>query len=198
MIEQTVNDNTLQTKSKERGVSILEVLISAVVISIGLVSIAGILAYVARMNTTSNQLNIQAAAAQDQIDRLRSAIWTKTTEDPTIAVGGSLPSIYTSSSEEGISGGAAIASGSETQSGAVGKVMASGTTQSYPYTYTLDTSDNHHADVSNTPVGNLRISWQVRQGLTEDLRYVTINVRQVDPSASMRNGFTVTTILSRN
>lgn len=195
MLEQTLNKNTWQTKSDERGVSILEVLIASVVLIVGLVAIVGILAYVARMNTTSNHLNLQAAAAQDQVDRLRSAIWTKATEDPMIAVGGSVPSTYASSYESGGVVQAVMSGGSETQTEVVGKVM--GTDTSGNYTYTLDTSDNHHATVSNTPVGDLRISWQVRQGPTVDLRYVTIHVVQVNAAKDLKDGFWVHTILSR-
>jgi prepilin-type N-terminal cleavage/methylation domain-containing protein len=150
------------------GFTIIEVMIAIVVLTFGLVSLMGVSVYVSKANNTSNALNVLAAAGQDQVDRLRSAVWTHATEDGQVAVGGSLSGSNSSSS--------------------------SGTT---PYVYTLDPSDAHHATVSNTPIGDLSIRWQVRQGGMADLRYVTIKVVQVIPSPGMRDGFTVSTILAR-
>jgi Tfp pilus assembly protein PilV len=179
-------------QDKETGLTVIEVLIAIVVLCVGLVSIAGMSAYVSRMNTTSNNLNILAATAQDQVDRLRSAIWTQTTEDPMIAIGGSLPESVLSASES-LSPGA-------TETPVVGLSVATATpSQATRYTYTLDTSTYHRATVSNTPVGDLQINWQVRQSSASepDLRYVTINVVQTIPATNMRKGFTVTTILTK-
>jgi prepilin-type N-terminal cleavage/methylation domain-containing protein len=177
-------------QNQESGMTIVEVLIAIVVLSVGLVSIAGMSAYVSRMNNTSNNLNILAATAQDQVDRLRSAIWTQTTEDPMIAIGGSLPASVLASAE-GLS-----TDSEEMRVVGLSVATASPTT---PYTYTLDTSTYHQATVSNTPIGNLVISWQVRQSSADeaDLRYVTINVVQDIPAVYMKKGFTVTTILHR-
>ncbi|MBI3654458.1 MAG: prepilin-type N-terminal cleavage/methylation domain-containing protein [Acidobacteria bacterium] len=188
MMKQTINKRPVPPS--QAGLSVIEVLISIVVLAVGLVSVVGISAYVSRMNSTSNNINILAAVAQDEVDRLRSAIWTQSTEDPTIAVGGTLPtSSYGSVSS-------AITEAPST--GAVGASMGQSTSsQTAPYTYTLDTSTNHHATVSNTPVGNVEVYWQVRQGSPSALRYVTIRVVQSVPSANMRQGFTVTTILSK-
>jgi hypothetical protein len=61
-----------------------------VVISFGLVSIMGISVYVSRANSVSNNLNVLAAAAQDKVARLRTAAWTSVSEDPMLAVGGSV------------------------------------------------------------------------------------------------------------
>ena len=66
------------------------------------------------------------------------------------------------------------------------------------YTYTLDADNPHHATASGTPVGDLNIRWQVRQGAITDVRYVTINVTQINPPANLANGFTVTTMIVRN
>jgi prepilin-type N-terminal cleavage/methylation domain-containing protein len=150
------------------GFTLIEVMIAIVVLTFGLVSLMGVSVYVSKANNTSNALNVLAASAQDQVDRLRSATWTHATEDGQVAVGGSLTGSSSSSS--------------------------SGTT---PYVYTLDSTDPHHATVSNTPIGDLSIRWQVRAGGTADLRYVTIKVVQVIPSPGMRDGFTVSTILAR-
>ena len=154
--------------NKAAGFTIIEVMIAIVVLTFGLVSLMGVSVYVSKANNTSNALNVLAASAQDQVDRLRSATWTHATEDGQVAVGGSLTGSSSSSS--------------------------SGTT---PYVYTLDSTDPHHATVSNTPIGDLSIRWQVRAGGTADLRYVTIKVVQVIPSPGMRDGFTVSTILAR-
>jgi len=166
----------------EAGFSIIEMLIAIVVVTIGLASVVGISAYVSRANSTSNSLNVIAAAAQDQVDRLRTAAWTATAENPIITVGGSLSASSMSR--------AAAASPSAAQ-GYGGSVAPQ-------YAYTPDPNNPHHAVASNSPIGNLDISWQVRQGPTPDLRYVTIKVVQIGAPSNMRDGFTVTTMIVRN
>ena len=158
-----------QKRQSESGFSIIEMLIAIVVVTFGLVSVVGISAYVSRANSTSNGLNVLAASAQDQADRLRTAQWTATTESPMIAVGGSLTPAHMS-----------IPSGSQ------------------PYTYMLDPDNPHHAVAANTPAGDLDICWQVRQGSTTDLRYVTIKVVQINAQPTLRDGFTITTMIVRN
>lgn len=160
--------------SREEGFSLIELLIAATVTTFGLVSVVGLVSYVSRTNATSNALNVLATAAQDQVDRLRTAVWTMNNQDPTISEGGSLSgSTYSLSSFDG-------------------------TSSDYLYLYTLDPDDPHHAQVSNTPAGDLDIRWQVRQGSTPDLRYVTIRVIQVNAPPLLSNGFTVTTIICRD
>src|ERR1043165_1979911 len=134
-----VRNRTVQ--DPEAGLTIIEGMIAIVVLSVGLVAIAGMSAYVSRMNATSNNLNILAATAQDQVDRLRSAIWTASTEDPIIAVGGTIPSSVLSASES-LSPGA-----SDTT--VVARAVATSVSNPAPYTYTLDTTTNHKATVSN-------------------------------------------------
>lgn len=168
------------------GFSVIEMLIAMVVIAVGLVSIVAISSYVSRANTISNNLNVLAAAAQDQADRLRTAVWTSSSEDPAISVGGSVSSEYTATPTQSYSTSAAA-------------TPTGGTTTSVKaYTYTKDPNNPHHATVSSTPSGDLNVSWQVRQGGTPDLRYVTIRAVQVGAPANMREGFTVTTIIVRN
>jgi prepilin-type N-terminal cleavage/methylation domain-containing protein len=72
----------------ESGFSMIEMLVAICVITFGLVSIAGVSAYVSRTNATSNTLGVLNTTAQDQADRLHSAIWNIATEDPKLAVGG--------------------------------------------------------------------------------------------------------------
>ena len=172
----------------ERGFSLIEVMIACVVLVFGLVSVVGVSVYVSRANSTSNTLNILAASAQDQVDRLRTAVWSDETEDATVSVGGALYSAPSPSPSP--------ADTAQTESEAVPAPMAAG--QDSSYTYTLDPDNPHRATVANTPAGDLRISWQVRQGPTVEIRYVTVKVEQVNAPPHLREGFTVTTILTRN
>jgi prepilin-type N-terminal cleavage/methylation domain-containing protein len=61
------------------------------------------------------------------------------------------------------------------------------------------TSDvtNYFATRTGTPAGVLKVRWQVRQGATADLRWVTINVVQINAPPQLRDGFTVTTAITR-
>jgi Tfp pilus assembly protein PilV len=182
----------------------VEMLIAAVVILVGLVAIAGISIHVSRANRTSNTINVLASAAQDQVDRMRTAVWNTSTEDPTLSVGGSVELSggyeYASSTSDTSSGGSQTMS-AQTSSATTSSSTTSASTSQTPeriYHYTLDPNNPHRAAVSNTPAGNLRILWQVRQGETPDLRYVTIRVVQENAPPGLDDGFTVTTIVSRN
>jgi prepilin-type N-terminal cleavage/methylation domain-containing protein len=76
---------------KERGFTLVEVMIAMVVLTVGLISVVGISGYVSRANTVSNGMSVLATAAQDQIDRMRAIVWTINTDnDPRLWVGGSL------------------------------------------------------------------------------------------------------------
>jgi prepilin-type N-terminal cleavage/methylation domain-containing protein len=79
-----------QTDGRERGFSLIELMVAISVITFGLVSIVGISAYVSRANSTSNTLSVIATAAQDQADKLRAALWSTATEDAKLTVGGDL------------------------------------------------------------------------------------------------------------
>lgn len=72
----------------ENGFSMIEMLVAICVITFGLVSIVGVSAYVSRTNATSNTLGVLSTTAQDQADKLHSAIWNIGTEDPKLTVGG--------------------------------------------------------------------------------------------------------------
>ena len=172
-----------QVQGTERGFSVIEMLIAIVVVTFGLVSVVGISAYVSRANSTSNGLNVLASAAQDQVDRLRTAVWTETTESPMITVGGSVSATYTPSYTQASSPSAPLNYSAAT---------------AQPYVYTLDAENPHHAVASNSPVGDLDVRWQVAQGATPDLRYVTIKVVQINAPPIMRDGFTITTMIARN
>ena len=97
MSDQDFSKEVSQPLASESGFSLIEMIIAMVVITFGLVSIVGVSVYVSRANSVSNNLNVLAAAAQDQVDRLRTAAWTSVSEDPMLAVGGSvsLPAIDT-------------------------------------------------------------------------------------------------------
>jgi len=192
-------DNKL-SQFGESGFSMIETLIAIVVVTFGLVSIVGISAYVSRANSVSGTLNVLAAAAQDQVDRLRTARWTRTLTDPMLTVGGSVPIVASVSESDPTvlklrrPRTANLLTSTPTPSATAPAPVSVGET----YTYTLDPVDPHHATASGTPVGDLNITWQVRQGAIADIRYVTINVTQIDPPANLANGFTVTTIIVRN
>ena len=188
-------------QSGESGFSMIEMLIAIVVVTFGLVSIVGISAYVSRANSVSATLNVLAAAAQDQVDRLRTARWTPTLTDPMLTVGGSVPSVASYESEQ-TSLNVSRPKTALLWTAPTPNPTPTPTPTPYPvgeaYTYTLDPENPHHATASGTPVGDLNITWQVRQGAIADVRYVTINVRQIGAPANLANGFTVTTIIVRN
>lgn len=184
------------SQTDQSGFSMIEMLIAIVVVTFGLVSIVGISAYVSRANSVSATLNVLAAAAQDQVDRLRTARWTRTLTDPMLTVGGSVPSFARlSEPEPGIS---------NLFRPKTAYIFAAPITDPAPiavgatYTYTLDPENPHRATATGTPVGNLIITWRVRQGAIDDIRYVTINVRQDRPPANLARGFTVSTMIVRN
>jgi Tfp pilus assembly protein PilV len=199
MTEEELDNRFSQSGGGESGFSIIEMLIAIVVITFGLVSIVGISAYVSRANSISATLNVVAAAAQDQVDRLRTARWTPTFTDPMLAVGGSVPYVSRTSRVEPsvLNLTRAYTAGlltAPTAATPTPTAMTDGVT----YTYTLDPNNPHHATASGTPVGDLNINWQVSQGSTADVRYVTINVVQVNAPPNLAGGLTVTTIIVRN
>src|SRR5687768_1875999 len=158
----------------ERGFSIIEMMIAVVVIVFGLASVVGVSVYISKANSTSNTLNVLAAAAQDQVDRLRTATWTSKAENPMITVGGTIPSASVPSSPTPLAQADVSGEGLPQVQGAP---LAAA--QSSTYTYTLDPNDPHRAAVTNTPVGELRINWRVIQGPTPEVRYITVKVEQV-------------------
>jgi prepilin-type N-terminal cleavage/methylation domain-containing protein len=188
-------DNGLSQPS-ESGFSMIEMIIAIAVVTFGLVSIAGVSAWVSRANSISATLNVLAAAGQDQVDRLRTARWTPTLTDPMLTIGGSVPAVASMSESE-----PTILNPQRPQTA---YLLTAPTPNPTPtpapvvYTYTLDPDNPHHATASGTPVGDLNIRWQVRQGVIADVRYVTINVTQINPPANLASGFTVTTIIVRN
>lgn len=184
MIDKDLSSGASHPAASESGFSIIEMLIAIVVITFGLVSIVGISVYVSRANSVSNNLNVLAAAAQDQVDRLRTAPWTTVSEDPMLAVGGSVVTGTSTSSSS--------------QSPMSATPMSASTTLGQGYSYVLDPNNAHRAQAMNTPAGTLNITWQVRQGPSPDLRYVTILVVQENPPSSMRDGFRMSTIITRN
>lgn len=187
--------------TRESGFSMIEMLIAIVVITFGLVSIVGISAYVSRANSISATLNVLASAAQDQVDRLRTARWTRTYTDPMLTVGGSVPYVSSSSMSDSpvlnparVNRAWLFASPIPTAAAPTPTPTPVGGT----YTYILDPNNPHHATAMGTPVGDLVINWQVIQGGTPDVHTVTINVVQDKAPPNLANGFTVTTTIVRN
>src|ERR1043165_5304513 len=79
-----------ESRRSERGFSLIEMMIAATVITIGLVAVAGVSAYISRTNSASNTMSILASAAQDQADTLRNLTWDQTTQAAQLAnTGGS-------------------------------------------------------------------------------------------------------------
>lgn len=180
MINRKSHTQPLDDNRGEKGFSMIEMLIAIVVITVGLVALVAISVHVSRANAASNSLNVLAATAQDQVDRLRTAVWTLNKVDSVLEVGGSLAPAAVTPQADGRQQALAATAG-----------------QANSYTYTLG-EDNHSAVVSNTPVGNLNISWQVRQGEVPNMRYVTIRVAQADMPAGKAADFVVSTIICRN
>jgi len=200
MTEKQFDKSLSQPRAGESGFSMIEMLIAIVVVTVGLVSIVGISAYVSRANSISATLNVLAAAAQDQVDRLRTARWTPTLTDPMLTIGGSVPAVASMFGAE-----PTILYRTRPNTAYLWTAPTpdpnptpNPTPSVATYTYTLDPVNPHHATASGTPVGDLNITWQVRQGATDDVRYVTINVAQINPLPNLASGFTVTTIIVRN
>jgi prepilin-type N-terminal cleavage/methylation domain-containing protein len=200
MTEKKFDNSVSQRGDGERGFSLIEMMIAIVVITFGLTSIVAISAYVSRTNSISAALNMLAAAAQDQVDRLRTAQWSPTFTDPMLAIGGAVPSVASASGLEPpiLDLARPQAAGFLTAATTGPTPTPSPTPEGRTYTYTLDPNNPHHATASGTPIGNLNINWEVRQGATLDVRYVTINVVQVNAAPNLANGVTVTTIIVRN
>jgi prepilin-type N-terminal cleavage/methylation domain-containing protein len=185
--------------TRESGFSMIEMLIAIVVITFGLVSIVGISAYVSRANSISATLNVLASAAQDQVDRLRTAPWTRTYTDPMLTVGGSVPYVSSSSMPELPFLNSARVKRAWLFAAPIPNAAAPAPTPvGGTYTYILDPNNPHHATAAGTPVGDLVINWEVRQGGTPNVRTVTINVVQDKAPSNLANGFTVTTTIVRN
>jgi prepilin-type N-terminal cleavage/methylation domain-containing protein len=178
-----------ETGNNESGFSMIEMLIAMVVVTVGLVSIVGISVYVSRANSTSNEISVLAAAAQDQVDRIRTAVWTATAEDPMITVGGTIAMSSPPPTDPLLSSSLPFATP---------LALAASSTPAAVYQYKYDPDNPHEASVANTPVGDLIIKWAVRQGSTPDLRYVTIKVTPALYSQYLKEGFTVSTIINRN
>lgn len=199
MTEKQFDKRLSQPRAGESGFSMIEMLIAIVVVTVGLVSIVGISAYVSRANSTSAALNVLAAAAQDQVDRLRTARWTPTLTDPMLTIGGSVPAVASMFGSEPTILHLARPNIAYLLTAPPPNPSPSPSPTANPtYTYTLDPVNPHHATASGTPLGDLNITWQVRQGATTDVRYVTINVAQVNAPPNLASGFTVTTIIVRN
>src|SRR5437868_10845117 len=78
-------------RRNERGFSLIEMMIAATVITVGLVAVAGVSAYISRTNSASNTMSILATAAQDQADTMRNLTWDQTTQAAQLATtGGSM------------------------------------------------------------------------------------------------------------
>ena len=77
-----------KSRRNERGFSLIETMIAATVITVGLVAVAGVSIYVSRTNSTSNTMSVLATAAQDEADTLRKLIWDQVTEAAQLTVGG--------------------------------------------------------------------------------------------------------------
>lgn len=203
MVKQDLNNTISAHARTDSGFSIIEMLIAITVIVFGLVSIVGISAYVSRTNSTSATLNVLAAAAQDQVDRLRTARWTRTFTDPMLSIGGSVPAVAGMSEQQETVPSMARWEQVRTAGLFSSPILAAASTPTPTptggnYTYTLDPNDPHHATAAGTPAGDLNINWQVREGGTPNLRYVTIRVVQVNAPPLVRDGVTVTTIIVKN
>src|SRR5215471_1385497 len=76
----------------ESGFSLIELMIAIGVLTFGLVSIVGLSAYVSHANIDSNLTGLLNTVAQAQVDQLKSSVWTISSCDAALQVGGSLTS----------------------------------------------------------------------------------------------------------
>jgi len=90
MLINTRDDASTWRGDGEDGFTLIEIMIAAVVLMVGLVSVVGVSAYVSRLNATSNTINVLVSSAQDEADKIRNLIWSDVLEDPKLTVGGSL------------------------------------------------------------------------------------------------------------
>jgi len=90
MLSKTGKDARTWRGEGEGGFTLIEIMIAAVVLMVGLVSVVGISAYVSRLNSTSNTINVLVSNAQDEADKIRNLLWSDVTEDPKLTIGGSL------------------------------------------------------------------------------------------------------------
>jgi prepilin-type N-terminal cleavage/methylation domain-containing protein len=90
MVEIESTGKTLRSDRSEAGFTLIETMIAAAILTVGLVAIVGVAAYVSRTNATSNILNVLATTAQDQADKMRNLTWNVVSSDPKLAVGGNL------------------------------------------------------------------------------------------------------------
>ena len=90
MVEIESTGKILRSDRSEAGFSLIEVMIAAAILTVGLVAIVAVAAYVSRTNATSNILNVLATTAQDQADKMRNLTWSVTSTDAKLAVGGNL------------------------------------------------------------------------------------------------------------
>src|SRR5205085_4127446 len=79
-----------ESRRSERGFSLIEMMIAATVIAVGLVAVAGVSIYISRTNSASNTMSILATAAQDEADTLRNLTWDQLNEAASLAVGGDM------------------------------------------------------------------------------------------------------------
>jgi prepilin-type N-terminal cleavage/methylation domain-containing protein len=87
-----VNLPEMNRSAGESGFSLIELMIAMAVLTFGLVSIVGLSAYVSHANIDSNITGVLATTAQAQVDQLKSAVWTVSSCDTALQVGGSLTS----------------------------------------------------------------------------------------------------------
>src|SRR5262249_22671117 len=79
-----------QPRESERGFTLIEMMIAAIVLMVGLISVVAVAVYVSRLNSMSNTLSVLVSNAQDEADKMRNLIWSNATEDPKLTIGGSL------------------------------------------------------------------------------------------------------------
>ncbi len=62
-----------ETKRKESGFTLIEVLIAIVILSVGLLSLAQMMVFATRSNALAGRMTSSAALAREQLERLKAA-----------------------------------------------------------------------------------------------------------------------------
>ena len=84
--------SSTETLRRDEGFTLVEVMISALILTTGLIAIAGLLAVTTQMHVGAREASRSTRLAQDKIDELMKL---NLSSDPEVAVGGSLSSNVT-------------------------------------------------------------------------------------------------------
>lgn len=74
----------MKKKFRQKGFTLLEVMIAMVILSVGLLGMAALTASIVRTNSFSDDFTVAIALAQDKLEAIANATWDSSTEDAII------------------------------------------------------------------------------------------------------------------